>query len=291
MINMILKKFFGGIKLSWPKLIIFAIIAGVYTAVMALIPALKYTSFSTITATFEVWILIGILIIMNSKSNVDSALKCFAFFLISQPLVYLVQVPFSDMGWSLFGYYGYWFIWTVLCLPMGFVGYFMKKDKWWGLIILIPMLYLTASSYYRYLRYFFFYCPKYILIVVFCVFAMIICPLGIFKNKKICLVGVSISCVLIVAMTYLSFKNPMVYHTEIMINGNTYHIEEADSVYLEDEKYGDVRIEYLASIEEYCVAADFKKAGETVLTLEKPNGEKEEYTVIIKSDTYDIIKK
>ncbi|MBR6402274.1 MAG: hypothetical protein IKS48_02690 [Eubacterium sp.] len=288
---MILEKVFGGIKLSWMKLIIFAVIAGVYTAVMALIPALKYTSFSTITTTFEVWVLIGILIIMNSKSNVDSALKCFVFFLISQPLVYLIQVPFSDMGWGLFGYYGYWFIWTILCLPMGFIGYFMKKDKWWGFIILLPMLFFLASSYNRYLKYFIFYCPKYILIVVFCVLAMIICPLGIFKNKKICFVGVIISCVLIAITTYFSIINPMVYHTEIMINGNTYHIEEADSVYFEDEKYGDVKIEYLESIKEYCVTADFKKAGETVLTLEKPNGEKEEYIVIIKNDTYDIIKK
>ena len=167
----------------------------------------------------------------------------------------------------------------------------MKKDKWWGLIILLPMLLLLASSYHRYLRYFFFYCPKYILIVVFCVLALIICPLGIFKNKMICFAGVLISCVLIAIMTYFSLKEPMIYHTEIMINGDTYHIEEADSVHFDDEKYGDVKIEYLESIKEYCVTADFKKAGETVLTLEKPNGDKEEYTVIIQSDTYDIIKK
>ncbi len=86
-----LKKLFGGINLTWSKLIIFAVIAGVYTAVMALIPALEYTSFNTITVTFEVWVLFGILIIMNSRSNLDSALKCFVFFLISQPLVYLIQ--------------------------------------------------------------------------------------------------------------------------------------------------------------------------------------------------------
>ena len=32
----ILKKLFGGITLTWPRLIIFAIIMGVYTAVMAM---------------------------------------------------------------------------------------------------------------------------------------------------------------------------------------------------------------------------------------------------------------
>ena len=101
------RKLFSGIDLTWPKLIIAAIIAGAFTAVMALIPALQYTSFHTIAVTFEVWILFGILIIMNSRSNLDSALKCFVFFLISQPLVYLLQVPFSQLGWNLFGYYRY----------------------------------------------------------------------------------------------------------------------------------------------------------------------------------------
>ena len=104
-----LKKLFGGIDLTWFKLIIAAVVAGVFTAVMALIPELHYTSFHTIVVTFEVWILFGIIIIMNSKSNLDSALKCFVFFLISQPLVYLIQVPFSQLGWALFGYYRFWF--------------------------------------------------------------------------------------------------------------------------------------------------------------------------------------
>ena len=121
-----LKKLFGGIDLTWPKLIIAAVAAGVFTAAMAIIPGLHYTSFIAVTVSFEVWILLGILIIMNSKSNLDSALKCFVFFLISQPLVYLLQVPFSWQGWGLFKYYRYWFLWTVLCFPMGFIGYYMK---------------------------------------------------------------------------------------------------------------------------------------------------------------------
>ena len=55
-------KLFGGLDLSWPKLIISAVSAGVLTAVIALIPALHYTSAHTITVTFEVWILFGIII-------------------------------------------------------------------------------------------------------------------------------------------------------------------------------------------------------------------------------------
>ena len=105
-----IKKLFGEINLSWTRLIIFSVIAGVYTAIMALIPALKYTSFHDIVVSFEVWILFGIIIIMNSKSAKESALKCFIFFLISQPLVYLIQVPFSNEGFRIFRYYNYWFM-------------------------------------------------------------------------------------------------------------------------------------------------------------------------------------
>lgn len=157
---------------------------------MALIPALKYTSFHAIVVTFEPWILFGILIIMNSKSNIDSALKCFVYFLISQPLVYLIQVPFSELGWSLFGYYKFWFVWTVLCLPMGFVGYYMKKNKWWGYLILLPMVVLTGYSYLGYFSDFQFSSPRYILIVLFCAAAMMLYPVVIFDDKRIKIAGV-----------------------------------------------------------------------------------------------------
>ena len=51
------KKLFGGIDLSFKKLIIFAIIAGVYTGVMAMLPIAKDTSFADITISFVVtWI-------------------------------------------------------------------------------------------------------------------------------------------------------------------------------------------------------------------------------------------
>ena len=43
-----LKKLFGGINLTWPKLIISAIVAGFLTAVIAMIPG-EYESFSVKT--------------------------------------------------------------------------------------------------------------------------------------------------------------------------------------------------------------------------------------------------
>lgn len=63
-----------------------------------------------------------LIIMANCQKPLESACKTFVFFLISQPLIYLLQVPFSSMGWGLFGYYWNWFIWTLLTFPMAFVG-------------------------------------------------------------------------------------------------------------------------------------------------------------------------
>lgn len=287
----VFNKIFGGIELTWLKLIIGAIVAGVITAVFAIFPVFKYTSFITITVTFEVWVFIGIFIIMNSKSNLDSALKCFVFFLISQPLVYLIQVPFSSMGFGLLGYYKFWFGWTILCFPMGFIGYYMKKDKWWGYLILLPMIVITASSYGAYLKDFLFYMPRYILICIFCAAGMILYPVMIFENKKIRITGAIIGAVGVIAITAIDIVGPHTYSTEIMSNGDEYTFDDTYKVSLADDKYGDVKIVYFEDIEDYTVHADFKKGGETVLTLEAPDGEKKEYNLKIEKDTYDISPK
>ncbi len=286
-----IKKLFGGINLTWPKLIIFAVLAGVYTAIMALIPALHYTSFHTITVSFEVWILFGIIIIMNSRSCLDSALKCFVFFLISQPLVYLIQVPFSPLGWVLFGYYRIWFIWTLLCFPMGFVGYLMKKGKWWGYLILLPMITMTGSSYLGYFSNFQFSMPRYILIVLFCACGMVLYPVAIFEDKKIKAVGAAIGGVMVVVITVICLLNPPVYSTEIMGNGEEYTFDDSYSVFLADDKYGDAEIRYVESVEDYLLHVDFRRAGDTVLTLVSPTGEKTEFDVHIERDTYEMTKR
>lgn len=286
-----MKRLFGGIILTWPRLILFAVIAGVFTAAMAIIPGLRNTSFIAITVTFEVWVFFGILIIMNSKSNLDSALKCFVFFLISQPLVYLIQVPFSWQGWNLFGYYKYWLIWTILCFPMGFIGYYMKKNRWWGYLILLPMIVLVGYSYLTYFPSFLFSSPRFLLISLFCAVTMVLYPVMIFNDKRIQIAGAAISGVIIAALTVLCLLNPPVYSTEIMSNGEEHAFDDTYKVYLEDGKYGDVEIRYVESIEDYMVHADFKKAGNTKLTLEAPTGEKTDYDISIEKDRYEITKK
>ena len=286
-----LKKVFGGIRLSWPKIIIFAIAAGVYTALVCIFPQVKDTSLHTIAVTFEVWIFFGILIIMNAKSNKDSALKCFVFFLISQPLVYLLQVPFSPQGWNLFLYYKYWFVWTVLCLPMGYIGYYIKKDNWWGYIILFPMIALTASSYYHYLSYFTFCYPYYILISVFCAAVMIIYPIVLFNNRKIKTAGTVISTLLVAAITLIVAINPMRYSTEILSNVDGADITNEYQASLADAEYGDVSIVYFETADSYLVHADFKKRGKTELVIKTPDEKTKRYDLIIELYSYEIKEK
>ena len=288
-----IKKLFGGIDLTWKKLIIFAILAGVYTAVMAILPITKDTSFADITITFEVWILFGILSIMNSKSAKDSALKCFIFFLISQPLVYLIQVPFSSLGFGLFVYYKYWFIWTIATIPMGFIGYYMKKDKWWGLVILTPMLILLGFHYSGFLGQIIYNFPYHLLSTLFCIITLLIYPICIFNNKKIKITGLIISILIILSMSIIALTNNTVYNTIVLVNGGSAGavFDDSYNVYLEDKSYGKVYIIKDQNIEEYMVKAEFKRAGRTNIILEAPNGHKEIYEINIKNNSYDINKK
>lgn len=287
-----MKKIFGGINLTWVKVIILAILSGVYTAAMCMIPAVKETSFVDLAATFEVWVLFGIFIIMNSKSAKDSALKCFVFFLISQPLVYLIQdvVNHSNLFVT---YYRYWFIWTVFTLPMGFIGYYMKKDKWWGLIILTPILLLVGISYDMYLARTMFLFPRHLLTTIFCALSLIIYPIAIFKNKKIRIVGAIIGIAILIAMTVKVLLNPFIYNTTLLSSGGKKGVTFNDTykAYFTDESYGDLYFEYEDAFEDWVLNVTFKKAGNTELVLEAPNGEKTMFDVTIGYDTYDITKK
>ena len=137
-------RLYGGLNMSWTAVILFAVAAAVLTAVFLIAPVFKGTSFERMGVTLEAWIFFAVLIMANCRKPLESALKTFVFFLVSQPLIYLLQVPFSAMGWGLFGYYKYWFIWTLLTFPMAWVGWFITKKNWWSLLILAPVLLLLT---------------------------------------------------------------------------------------------------------------------------------------------------
>ena len=288
-----IKKLFREINLTWKKLIIFALIIAIYTAVMALVPTIKNTSFHDITVTFEAWILFGIIIIMNSKSPIDSSLKCFVFFLISQPLIYLIQVPFNNLGFKIFIYYKYWLIWTILTIPMGFIGYYIKKDKWWGILILIPIqLLLGFSSYYTYLIELIFNFPYHLLTTLFCLITLLLYPLCIFNNKKNKIITFIISILLVTYLTIMAFTNKKIYNTILLTSGSIENVtfNENYNVYLE-KNLGEVYIRYDEELEGYLIEGNFKKAGKTNLILIDENGNKIVFELNIKNDSFELNKK
>ena len=119
------EKIYGGLNMSWPAVILFAVATAILSAVFLLVPIFRRTSFARMGETFEAWIFFAVIIMANCKKPLESALKTFVFFVVSQPLIYLIQVPFSEMGWGLFGYYRFWIVWTLLTFPMAYVGWYI----------------------------------------------------------------------------------------------------------------------------------------------------------------------
>lgn len=133
-----MKRLYGDLKMTWLKVILFAVIAGAYTGAVMLIPFLEGTSFQDIGISYEWWVIFAVVIVVNCGKSWEAMLKCFVFFLISQPLVYIVEILFGalsiEMGW--YYYRNIWFPMTLLVLPGGFIAYFCKKQNALGAIIL-----------------------------------------------------------------------------------------------------------------------------------------------------------
>ena len=214
------KKTFGGLEMTWKTVIIFAIVMGGYTALMAMLVP-DGNSFHDIAVMPEWWVLPAIIIIVNCKKPLEAALKTFVFFLISQPLVYLIQVPFSEMGWELFGYYKYWFMVTLLTFPGGFIGWYIKKDKWYSGLILSVMTVLLVFMGFNYARGFSESFPNHLLTTIYCFGIIPVFIFGLFENKAPRIVTASITLVaLIIALIIGSLAKPFEAYSNSFIEEN-----------------------------------------------------------------------
>lgn len=133
-----MKRIFGELKMSWLFVIAFSLIVGVYTGVVMLIPALKDTSFQDIGISYECWVIFAVIIVVNCKNSLEAMLKCFVFFLISQPVIYFVQLvgPELTIDQAIHYYISMWGPMTLLTLPGGFIAYFSKRQNIAGAVIL-----------------------------------------------------------------------------------------------------------------------------------------------------------
>ena len=140
-----IRKLFGNREMTWKRLIIFSVLCAVYTAAMLLIPGINETALREIGVGFECWFILAIFVVSNCGSAKEAAVKCFVFFLISQPLIYLIQSPFVHRN-LIAEYYKPWLIKTFLTIPGGFIAYQIKrKDLLGSLVLAVAGIFL---SYY-----------------------------------------------------------------------------------------------------------------------------------------------
>ena len=241
----ILEKLFYGLNLTWPKLIIASIVIGVFVGLLMAIPALKDTSFTRIGVILYWWVLFGTIIITNSKSNIDSALKCFVFFLISQPLIYLTQILVGAADWSLMGFYRNWIGWTIATLPMGYIGHWLIKRKdVWSAVVLAPAVGLVfmecVGEFNNAISNF----PQYLLSGIFCIAVMVVILLGVLKTWK--LRGISLVVAIVLALTFMYVDRA---RPEDFIFGLTYDVSE----------YGITTVIVSKFIYKFCELFNFRK--------------------------------
>lgn len=197
-----MKKLFGGINMKWLYVLLFALGTGVYTGLVMCIPALNETSFQDIGISYEWWVVFAVIIVVNCNKGWEAALKCFLFFLVSQPVVYLVEILCNqltfDLAWQ---YYSQmWLPMTLATLPGGFIAYFCKKPNAFGAVILSignTIEGVMAASYIaRVIDCF----PNHIISAAVSVAAIIVMTICIQKNRTYRIVTFVLSAVFITAI-------------------------------------------------------------------------------------------
>ncbi len=261
-----IRKLFGSFRMSWPKVIIFAVITAVYTALINQVPFLHDTSFQDIAVNLECWFLFAVFIIVNCEKWWEASLKTFVFFLISQPLVYLIEVPF--IGWSVFQYYKYWAVITVLTLPGAAIAFLLKKKNLLSVFVLsVATGYLgyACASYSRSAISDF---PHHLLSAVFCFLLAVFFIIVLLDEKKHRILAAAIFAAAIVcSVIFLNLSNP----GSAVIN-----LGEGDWSYsIEDDSFFDVEIEDGTAV------VKAKKDGGTYLYFTKNDGTEEEYYITV----------
>lgn len=196
-------KLYGGIPMSWPVVILSAVGVALLTAVFLVAPVFQNTSFERMGVYLEAWIFFAMIIMANCKKPLESACKTFVFFLISQPLSYLLQVPFSWQGWGLFRYYGYWFVLTVLTFPAAFIGWYITKKNWLSLLILAPVLVYLGITAYQSGLHCIHHFPYLLITLLFCLLQIVLYGIAFLPGVKK-LIGFAVAVLAAVALALTS---------------------------------------------------------------------------------------
>lgn len=264
-----MKKVFE-IDMSWRRVLILSVLSAAVTALLNCIPALEGSSFTAPAETLELWIVLAVFIIMNCENYKDAVLKTFVFFLISQPLIYLIEVPFKAAGWSLFGYYPFWGLITVLTIPGAAIAYRVKKGDALAAVILSAaniMMIITGLSRISTVIYEF---PRLLISLLFCLGFPFFFIFTLLKQKRSRAIAIALSILAIIAgiCVYLIFPSG---------SSTSYPLEEGSwSVVSVSEPGLDVSIESSDSMN-----LSSHKNGVYTLILEDENGRKICYEISV----------
>lgn len=271
-----LRNLFGNINMTWLKVIIFSVITGVYTGLINQVPALADTSFTDIAVNLECWIIFAIFIVVNCNKWWDAVLKCFAFFLISQPIVYLVEVPF--LGWEVFRYYSYWFIVTLLTIPGSFIAYWVTKKNILSSVILSVAtgmlvylgIYYTNEAVYNF--------PHHILSAVFCFVSAVMLILILLPKLNTRLISFGITAVVLLIAVFTTFINPTKTATYFELDNSTsWSCLDENNNLVDVEIYDGCQVQLSAS-----------RNGETTLRFKGDNGKTIVYDISVNGSSHMI---
>lgn len=191
---------FESLPMTWPVVCGLATIIGIYVGIINQIPILHDTSFQDIAVTMEWWVLFAVLITSNCKRPLEAGLKCLVFFLISQPIIYLVELP--TLGWekALYYYTRIWLPFSLLTFPGGAIAFFAKKQNVMGSAILSvgnTVVVLLGVSYFLQLLNSF---PRHLLTVISCAGILIVTLFGVQKKWQTRLLSLAFTILLTVGI-------------------------------------------------------------------------------------------
>ncbi len=261
-------RLFGGINMSWPLVIILAVGTAALTTLFLVAPVFENTSFYRMGVFWDAWILFAVFIMSNCKKPLESAIKTFVFFLISQPLIYLFQVPFSSMGWSIFMYYKTWFIWTLLTFPAAFIGWYITKKNWLSLLILSPILLYLAYISLDCISFSFRHFPRMLFAGVFCLCQVLLYMYVFTSNIWQKLLGIIVpfaaAAIFLFATLNPSMHAELLLPDEVVFSKNAYAQSSDESVAV---------ITSLPTDGSGIVEYDLHKYGTTDITIKDGNKE------------------
>lgn len=231
-----MKKLFGKTKISWKFLIIFSILLGLIIGIINKIPFLENTSFRDIAIVYDMWIILALFVITNSESAKEAVSKCFVFFLISQPMIYLsellIDIIFYKVSFSnsfklyfINYYYGAgWLYQTFLTIPGAYIAYQVKRKNILSSIILsVATCYLSLVGTTGLIKCLTEHFPYHLLNSLLCLFFAYYLIFILLNKKRERIISLSLTTIGIILGVILTINNnnkPISVNYELSLDNN-----------------------------------------------------------------------